>query len=576
MLLQRLVEYSRRLDLPPALYAETPVRYVIDLERDGTPTGMTDTADPSFRETRRGVKRFTPSVKRSSGIKPLLLADNAEYTLGLARDETKAGRVDDAHAAYVQLVEACRIATNSPEVAAVVQFMGRIPELLLPADFDRAGLVTFRVDGTFVVDQPAVQAFWASENAPADSLQMQCLICGQRRPVLERLQANIKGGLIPGGQTSGTSMISANAAAFESYGLTASLTAPTCTDCGERFTKALNHLLSAEHSHIRFADSVYVFWTRESEPAWDPFTLLDRAEAEDVRVLMETVRSGTPGAVADPNRFYAVVLSAAGGRAVVREWIDVTLPDAREALRRWFAAHAILDLNTGARRHFSIKALAGATAREFKDISPATTRALLHSAFTGTPVPAGLLTAVVLRSHAERRVTAAHASVIRLVLGARAGNAEEEDTMVALQADHPSAGYQCGRLLAVLEAIQRAALPNVKAGIIDRYFGSASASPARILPRLAQGAQPHLGVLQRERPAAHAALQRRLEEVLAQLPAFPRILKLEDQGLFLLGYYHQRADDRARARGASERLRAGAAVAGDEGEAEAGDEGPAD
>lgn len=574
MFLQRLVEYSRRLDLPPALYVETPVRYVIDLDRDGTPAGITDTADPSSRETRRGVRRLAPSVKRSSGIKPLLLADNAEYTLGLARDDAKRGRVDDAHAAYLELLEACRTATGSPEVGAVTQFMSHIPELPLPADFDRAGLITFRVNGTFVVDQPGVQAFWAAENAPGNALQMQCLICGQRRPVLERLQANIKGGLIPGGQTSGTAIISANAAAFESYGLTASLTAPTCSDCGERFTKALNHLLSEEDSHIRVGDSVYVFWTREPEATWDPFTLLDRADAEDVRVFMESVRSGTPGAVADPNRFYAVALSAAGGRAVVREWIDMTLPDARDALRRWFAAHAIIDVNTGARRHFSIKALAGATAREFKDISPATTRTLLHSAFTGAPVPAGLASAVVLRSRAERRVTAAHASMIRLVLGARAGSAEEEDAMVALQQDHASAGYQCGRLLAVLEAIQRAALPNVKAGIIDRYFGSASASPARILPRLAQGAQPHLGVLQRERPATHAALQRRLEEVLDHLPMFPRILTLEDQGLFLLGYYHQRADDRARARAASERLRAGAAVAGDEGEAEAGEETP--
>jgi CRISPR-associated protein Csd1 len=349
MLLQRLVEYSRRLDLPPVLYSETPLRYVIDLAADGTPIGITDTADPSGKETRRGVRRLAPSVKRASGIKPLLLADNAEYTLGLARDEAKAERVGEAHSAYVELLEACRLATGSPEVAAVAQFMGRIPDLPLPADFDRAGLVTFRVNDTFVVDQLAVQAFWASENAPSNALQMQCLICGERRPVLERLQANIKGGLIPGGQTSGTAIISANAAAFESYGLTASLTAPTCSDCGERFTKALNHLLSEERSHIRFGDSVYVFWTREPVPDWDPFTLLDRADAEDVRVFMESVRSGTPGAMADPNRFYAVALSAAGGRAVVREWIDMTLPDARAALGHWFAAQAIIDANTGVR-----------------------------------------------------------------------------------------------------------------------------------------------------------------------------------------------------------------------------------
>lgn len=46
---------------------------------------------------------------------------------------------------------------------------------------------------------------------------MQCLVCVQNLPDMERLQSKIKG--IPGGQTSGTNIISANSEAFESYGL---------------------------------------------------------------------------------------------------------------------------------------------------------------------------------------------------------------------------------------------------------------------------------------------------------------------------------------------------------------------
>lgn len=149
--------------------------------------------------------------------------------------------------------------------------------------------------------------------------------------------------------------------------------------------------------------------------------------------------------------------------------------------------------------------------------------------------------------------------------------------MSALQPELDSPGYQCGRLMAVLESIQNAALPGVKAGITDRYFGSASSSPAGVFPRLVRGAQPHLGRLDRDRPAAQRALQARLEAVLDQLPAvtaFPRVLTLQEQGMFALGYYHQRADDRARARAAAERRRAGVGSAADEAELEAseGDE----
>lgn len=571
MLLQRLREYSERLDLPPTLYDHVALRYVIDLAADGTPAGITDTADGASASIRRGVRRLAPQVKRTVGIKPLLLADNAEYTLGLGRDGSRPDRVMAVHAAYLDLIERCLASTKRQEVAAVAAFLARPQRLPLPSDFDRGALITFRVDNAFVIDLPAVQAFWANENAPSGSQTMQCLICGYERPVMERLQANIKGGLIPGGQTSGTSLISANADAFESYGLKASLTAPTCADCGERFTKALNALLGDESSRARLGDgSVMAFWTREPVSGVNFFDLLNNARPEDVETMLRSVRSGRPAEI-DPNRFYAVALSAAGGRAVLREWIDVTLPEAQEAIGTWFARQRIVDAVTGAHRYFGMRALAGATVRDLREISPPTTRALLRAALTGDRAPDSLLAAAVRRTQAEHRVTAAHAALIKLVLLSSVEGMEKGPDMSALQPELDSPGYQCGRLMAVLESIQNAALPGVKAGITDRYFGSASSSPAGVFPRLVRGAQPHLGRLERDRPAAQRALQARLESVLDQMPAikaFPRVLTLREQGMFSLGYYHQRADDRARARAAAERRRAGAASAADADELE--------
>lgn len=576
MLLQRLREYSYRLDLPPSLYAETPIRYIVDLGADGTPaTRITDTADATSPADRRGVRRLAPQVKRAIGIKPLLLADNAEYTFGLPRDESKAVRVAKTHEAYLDLIDACAAATRHPAVAAVRCFLADhgFAALEAPGDFDRGALITFRVEGDFVIDVPAVQAFWAATNAADDAPVMACLICGQERPVLERLQANIRGGLIPGGQTAGTSIISANAAAFESHGLEASLTAPTCSDCGERFTKALNHLLSDEDSRIRLGDgSVTAFWTRD-ETARNPFNLLNEARPEDVNAFLASLHEGRRRSAPDPNRFFAAALSAAGGRAVVREWIDVTLPEAEASLEQWFARQAVIDAATGERRYFSLRGLAAATVRELRDISPPTVRTLLRCALTGTPLPLDMLAAAVQRARADRRVTAPQAALIKLVLVSRGPREEEEDLMVQdqlvqLDPTRASTGYHCGRLLAVLEAVQRAALPNVKAGIVDRYFGSASSSPGAVFPRLVRGAQPHLGRLERDRPAAHVALQRRMEDVLARLPEFPRILTLKEQGNFALGYYHQRAEDRAQQRAAIERRQAGTATSEDTGIAE--------
>jgi CRISPR-associated protein Csd1 len=196
-----------------------------------------------------------------------------------------------------------------------------------------------------------------------------------------------------------------------------------------------------------------------------------------------------------------------------------------------------------------VYALAAATVRDLQDLAPPTARILLRAALTDTPLPWNLLEQAVRRNHAERDVTRSRAALIKLVL---AGQYEgKESTMVQLQPDHPEPGYHCGRLLAVLEQIQRMAIGgNISATIVDRFYGTASTAPASVFGRLLRGAQPHLSKLQRDRPGAAYALQERLEEIMATLSAFPHTLDLKQQGLFALGYYHQRAYDRAQARAA--------------------------
>lgn len=561
MLLQRLREYAERMDLPPALYAEGPVRYLVDLDTSGRRRpALTDTADPASPRTRRGVRRLVPQVQRAVGIKPLLLADNAEYTFGLPRDTSRPARVVACHTAYVELLDRCVVATREPTAQTVAAFLRDDPlgQLPLPPDFDRGAMITFRVDDAFPIDVPAVQAFWASVHDPAAAVTgatvMQCLICGEARPVLDRLQAKLKG--VPGGQMSGTALISANASAFESYGLEASRIAPTCAACGERFTRAANALLASEQNRMFLANAAFVFWTREPvDFSWRDY--FDQPDPAQVQRLLASVRTGGRLPRVDETAFYATVLSGSGGRAVVRDWIDTTVGEARRHLATWFTRQDIVDAAGDAGRPLGLYALAAATVRDPRtDLAPPTLRSLLRAALLGAPLPMELLYQAVRRSRAEQGITRPRAALIKLVRLSRQPDAEE-DTMVQLDSRHPSAAYQCGRLLAVLEEVQRGALGNVSATIVDRFYGTASSAPASVFGRLLRGAQPHLARLERDRRGAYLALQGRLEEVLGALDSFPRTLTLEDQGLFALGYYHQRAHDRAEARRAAERRRAG-------------------
>ena len=122
--------------------------------------------------------------------------------------------------------------------------------------------------------------------------------------------------------------------------------------------------------------------------------------------------------------------------------------------------------------------------------------------------------------------------------------------MRELDRDNVEPAYICGRLLAVLDAIQRRALGNPNATLVDKFYGAASSAPASVFGTLLHNTQNHLAKL-RKNPStqpAQRALEGRLMDVMAPLDRFPPTLTLPEQGLFALGFYHQRAEDRRAAR----------------------------
>jgi CRISPR-associated protein Csd1 len=558
MLLEKLCEYAERLDLPPTMYVKTAIRWLIDLDLQGNLHGFVATEGRGGKRD-RGKEILAPHIGRAAGVRAKLLADNGEYVLGVARKESKPVRVAQCHTDFVALVKQCADATQESIVKAVYQFLERLSvcSVALPAGFDPAHVLTFRVDGTLPIDLPSVRRFWAStatssgddSSGPVPDL-MQCLICGEVRPPVKRLPMKIK--RIPGGQTSGMALISANAPAFESYGLEASLIAPTCQACGERFSNAANALIEDEHTHITVGPVVYVFWTKAEDDGFSVASLLLTPEPDAVQALIRSAFSGHAATLEiDTTPFYATAFSASGARVVVRDWLDTTVAEVKRHLARYFALQRIVDRDGAEGKPFGLRALATSTVREpskdlQKDLPPNVPQALLQMALKGGPLPMGLLFQVVKRSRAEQAVTRNRAALVKMVLlSQQPALSPEENIMVQLDAENQNPAYLCGRLLAVLEAVQRAAIPGANTTITDRFFGAASTAPASVFGPLLRGARAHLSKLRKERRGTFEALERKLEEIQAGLTAFPKTLSLEQQGFFNLGYYHQRAADRA-------------------------------
>ena len=112
-----------------------------------------------------------------------------------------------------------------------------------------------------------------------------------------------------------------------------------------------------------------------------------------------------------------------------------------------------------------------------------------------------------------------------------------EEIRPYLNENHPHPAYQCGRLMAVLAKLQKSALGDVGAGVVQRYYAAASSTPALVLGRLVRTSQAHLNKLQ-------PGLAYWYENIIAGIwgrikDSVPATLTLEEQTMFALGYYQQ-------------------------------------
>jgi CRISPR-associated protein Csd1 len=433
MLLQRLREYNQRFEAAPSMYVSTPIRWLIDLNRQGHLQGFVPLQGEGKRG-KRGKEFLAPHVGRSSEVSAKLLADRADYALGFAGSDAttkKQTRTKEIHQAFVGLVRECSTATGEPAVEAVLKFLERL-ELStseVPADLAPGDVVTFRVEEVLPIDLESVQSFWANRQQQAatrTSKGAACLACGQIRPVAARHRIKIKG--IPEGQSSGMALVSANMPAFESYGLQASQTAPICIQCTEDYANGANRLIRDERTRWAIGSLLYLFWTKDaSVPAFA--SLLRDPQPEDVKELLQAVRTGRAGsAKIDETPFYATALSAAGGRVAVREWLETTVGAAKSHVASYFGRQRIVDQNGSEGKPIGLFSLTASLVRDPGDLAPQVPKAFIRSALTGAPLPFSLLVQAVERIRAEptkqakrakrpqQRVTRPRAAVIKMVL----------------------------------------------------------------------------------------------------------------------------------------------------------------
>jgi CRISPR-associated protein Csd1 len=149
--------------------------------------------------------------------------------------------------------------------------------------------------------------------------------------------------------------------------------------------------------------------------------------------------------------------------------------------------------------------------------------------------PEGIYNAVLRRIRADRKINYYRAAILK---GTLVRN-HNQTIPIMLDTENKNQAYLLGRLFATLEKTQGDALGDLNAGLRDKYYSSASTTPASVFPRVLRTYQHHLSKLKGGQKVNRDKL---IQDIIAEFDSFPNFLNLKEQGQFAIGYYHQRKD----------------------------------
>lgn len=580
MILQSLVNYYEILaddedsDIPKLGYCKTKVSYAINLSLEGELLNII----PMKIGVQRGKKivevpqsmEVPEQEKKAVGIKSNFLCENSSYILGID-NKGKPERTKECFKAFKQLHISILQEVDNTTSRAVVNFVNSwdtetaLDHPALTEYLDEilsVGNLVFKINGgEFAHHNKDVRKAWEKYKGSLDNTNvMQCLVTGKYSSTA-RLHPNIKG--VRGAQSVGGSLVSFNDRAYESYGRDKQqgLNSPVSEYATFAYTTVLNYLLADNSHKIYLGDATIVFWAESPKKIYQDFMSLyinggaanndeslvkDEVAVSEVKSIFEKIAQGKPieelsNVFDEKTKFHILALSPNAARLAVRFFISNSFGELVKKIAVHYQDLKLEKQYPNEPDTISVWRLLNETVSpksNEKSATPLMAGATLKAIITGTPYPASLYNSIMLRVKAEKDITYYKASIIKAYLLRNTTKFKEVLTM-SLNENSDNRAYILGRLFAILEKAQLDANPGINTTIKDRYFTSACATPASVFPVLLRLSQHHIS-----KADYGYTYNNKIANILEKLDInnnpFPSNLLLDEQGVFILGYYHQR------------------------------------
>ncbi|MBI2758770.1 MAG: type I-C CRISPR-associated protein Cas8c/Csd1 [Chloroflexi bacterium] len=600
MILQALTRYYDILlrddesDIAPPGYSSTGISFALNISANGE---LLDVF-PLFEQVQRGKKieekpkrMIVPEqVKKSSGLISNFMWENSAYMLGIS-DSEKPDYASKRFEEFCRFHKELLANAKSPVAKAVVAFLDNYdsqkgtkhPKIAPHLEtMLKGGNLVFMFNGKFAHEDIDIQQAWEIYKAGGDAVFGQCLITGETAPIA-RLHPSLKG--IRGASAFGGSLVSFNDYAYESFNKSQGLNSPVSEKAASAYTTALNYLLSSSNENRKFTigDTTVVYWAESANKGYakaymglcepeiveveapveeeEAKPVRDKKAEKRIKKIAEKVRHvqalDVKNLLKDLNenpRFYILGLAPNAARVSVRFFHSDPFDKVVEKIMRHYKDMEIIKEFDDQHTYITIQDILKETiSKKASDpeASPLMAGSVFRAILDNTPYPAALYNAVINRIRADqddpkkfiKKINYERAAIIKAYLLRKYRNPPQhpiqEVLVMSLNEQSTIPAYLLGRMFAVLEKVQQEAIGDMNASIKDRYFTSACASPKTVFPTLLRLSQHWIS-----KAEYGYASDNRIEKIMNLLDVeknpFPAHLTLDEQGIFVLGYYHQR------------------------------------
>lgn len=570
MILQSLMQYYENLaekgKVPRMGWCHAKVSCAIELDEDGQVKAIIPLKVSEMfgkKEVLVPQQMNVPQmVVRSSGISANFLCDNSKYILGIDSTGTS------------QRIKECFMAARDKHCSILQDSKGRMAKAIIRyfeqwnpdnadvnpvikahwEDLTDGGNLIFCIESDYAQEDEEIKKIWniyqENNSGLVDGI---CLVTGEKAEIA-RIHRGIKG--VPGAQSSGAALVSFNAPAFESYGKEQSYNAPVGKNAEFAYTTALNYLLSEKKYTFQLGDSMVIYWAESAQTQYqDIFKNFFNSSIDNQKELEKVFTNLKNGLAVDIDdvridlnqRFYILCLAPNAARLSIRFFYQNSFGNILKNLSKHYERMSIVKPEWE-KDYLSIQEMLMETVnKKSKDKKPVPNMAtlVLRDILVDDRYPTSLYTGVLTRIRAEQGgITYGRAAIVKAYL-IKNYNMKEGEKYMGLNENCNEQAYVLGRLFAILELIQKDANPGINSTIRDRYFNSACATPASVFPILIKLKNSHLKKLERNSTGLRIQYEKIITELMGKLNmaetqiGFPRRLYLEEQGKFMLGYYHQ-------------------------------------